>query len=220
VHHELTSLFKDLLLSHTNVSRITALRRTTSLFAQGDKADALYFIEEGLIKVTRTNASGGRLILWIYGPNDLVGEECLSSGEHDYLGEAEVLSAATVHRIPCETIENAKSAHPELSVALVRCLLDSNERLAHKVELMCLNDVETRILYYLEQLAKLVDPTEEDSGHPLPITQLELADLIGATRETTSTTLNQLERRGLVKLSRRLLTVYLRRERGAAAGND
>jgi len=54
-------------------------------------------------------------------------------------------------------------------------------------------------------------------GYQIPITQLELADLIGATRETTSTTLNQLERRGLLKLSRRLLTVPSPRELRNAA---
>jgi CRP/FNR family transcriptional regulator len=52
-----------------------------------------------------------------------------------------------------------------------------------------------------------VKPLVDGEGYQIPITQLELADLIGATRETTSTTLNQLERRGLLKLSRRMLTI-------------
>jgi CRP/FNR family transcriptional regulator len=56
-------------------------------------------------------------------------------------------------------------------------------------------------------LSELVKESTDGSGYHLPLTQLELADLIGATRETTSTTLNQLERRGLVRLSRRLLTI-------------
>ena len=79
--------------------------------------------------------------------------------------------------------------------------------LAQKVELLCLHDVEYRILHYLAELSAIVKPLNDGGGYQLPITQLELADLIGATRETTSTTLNQLERRGLVKLSRRLLTI-------------
>jgi CRP/FNR family transcriptional regulator len=62
-------------------------------------------------------------------------------------------------------------------------------------------------MHYLAELSALVKPLEDGEGYQVPITQLELADLIGATRETTSTTLNQLERRGLVKLSRRLLTI-------------
>ena len=219
MHHELTSLLKKLLCSHKDVSRLPALLRTSCLFGQGEKADTLYFIEEGLIKLTRTNDLGGRVILAVYGPNELVGEESLSAGKHFYFAEAEVLSPATVYKIPGATLESVKSAHPELGVALVRGLVDSNLGFAQKLEWLSLHDVESRVLYYLEQLAKLVEPAE-DQGYPLPLTQLELADLVGATRETTSTTLNSLEKRGFVKLSRRLLTVYLRQGKAAAAGGE
>jgi CRP-like cAMP-binding protein len=99
------------------------------------------------------------------------------------------------------------ASNPEVSTGFISLLVERNLALAQKVELLCLHDVEYRILFYLAELSKLVKPTEDGEGYQLPITQLELADLIGATRETTSTTLNQLERRGLVKLSRRLLTV-------------
>lgn len=90
---------------------------------------------------------------------------------------------------------------------LLDYLLTQKAKLAEKVELLCLHDVEYRILHYLAELCTLVPPSGDANEYQVPITQLELADLIGATRETTSTTLNQLERRGLVKLSRRMLTV-------------
>jgi CRP/FNR family cyclic AMP-dependent transcriptional regulator len=220
VHNEFTSLFKDLLLSETDVSRLPDVRRSTSLFSQGDKADAVFFIEEGLIKLTRTNSSGGRLILSVYGPNDLVGEESLSGGNGRYHAEAEALSPSTVYKVPWASIKRVIGAHPELSSALLEHLLKTKVCFAHKVELLCLCDVEARILYHLEQLSTLVKPGEDETGYPLPITQLELADLVGATRETVSTSLNQLERRGFVKLSRRLLTVFPRQamvERAASA---
>ncbi len=210
MHNEFTSLFKDLLLSQTDVSRLSAVRRSTALFSQGDKADAVYFIEEGLIKLTRTNSTGGRLILSVYGPNDLVGEESLSGGNGRYHAEAEALSPSTVYKVPWPSIKRVIAAHPELSAAFLKHLLETKVSFADKVELLCLYDVETRILYYLEQLSKLVKPSDDETGYPLPITQMELADLVGATRETVSTSLNQLERRGFVKLSRRLLTVFPR----------
>jgi CRP/FNR family cyclic AMP-dependent transcriptional regulator len=217
VHNEFTSLFRDLLLSETDVSRLLAVRRSTSLFSQGDKADAVFFIEEGLIKLTRTDSNGGRLILSVYGPDDLVGEESLSGGNDRYHAEAEALSPSTVYKVPWAAVKRVIAGHPELSAAFLCHLLDTNLSFAQKVELLCLHDVETRILYYLEQLSKLVKPDEEEMGYPLPITQLELADLVGATRETVSTSLNQLERRGFVKLSRRLLTVFPRHSEAAEA---
>jgi CRP/FNR family transcriptional regulator len=206
------------LLSETDVGRRGALQRSDSLYAQGDIANALYYIEDGLIKLTRTNPAGGRLILGLYGPDDLVGEECLFEGTGSaYLAEAEVLSPSIVYRVPAAAIKRVIGSHPELSAAFIGHLLEIHRRFAQKVELMCLHDVEERIVFYLEDLAKLVKPAEDDAGYPLPITQLELADLIGATRETTSTTLNQLEKRGFVKLSRRLLTVFPRQSADANA---
>jgi CRP/FNR family cyclic AMP-dependent transcriptional regulator len=216
VHNEFASLFKDLLLSETDVSRLALLRRAT-LFTQRDKADAIYFLEDGLIKLTRTNAAGGRLILSLYGPNDLLGEESLSGGNSTYHAEAEVLCPSIVYKIPWAAIKRVIAAHPELSEAFLRHVLESKHSFARKVELLCLQDVETRILYYLDQLAKLVKPSDDQLGCALPITQLELADLVGATRETISTTLNHLERRGFVRLSRRLVTIFPRQSAAIAA---
>ena len=159
------------------------------------------------MKLTRTNDRGGHIILAICGPSHLIGEEALTSDTRIYYAEAEVLSAANLYRIPRETLLQALSHDRELDTAIISYLLHRKLNLAMKVELLCLHDVEYRILHYLAELSALVKPLEDGEGYQVPITQLELADLIGATRETTSTTLNQLERRGLVKLSRRLLTL-------------
>jgi CRP/FNR family transcriptional regulator len=186
---------------------LSSLRRFTSIFTQGQAADALYFIEEGLVKLTRTNEAGERIILSISGPGDLIGEEVMSAEPSFYQADSEVLTSATLYRIPRETLQRVVAQNGELAAAVIDFLLGRRRMLAQKVELLCLHDVEYRILYYLADLATLVGPSKDDEGYQLPITQAELADLIGATRETTSTTLNQLERKGLVKLSRRLLTI-------------
>lgn len=203
----LAAAVRNVLLSAPEVSRLSSIRRTTSLFSQGEIADSVYFIEDGLIKLTRTNNRGGRIILSICGPGQMIGEEVLSGDAPTYYTEAEILSQATLLRMPKEAMERIVHSNPDVASSVISLLLEHKLAQAQKVELLCLHDVEYRILYYLAELSKLVKPLEDGEGYQLPITQLELADMIGATRETTSTTLNQLERRGLVKLSRRLLTV-------------
>lgn len=203
----LASVVRSALSSLPEASRLASLRRSTSLFSQGQAADSIYFIEDGLVKLTRTNDHGGRIILAICGPGHLIGDEALSEETPEYYSEAEVLSTANLLRVPREAMGQAVSHSPELSAAMITHLLQRKRILAIKVELLCLHDVEYRILHYLAELSALVKPLDGEEGYQVPITQLELADLIGATRETTSTTLNQLERRGLVKLSRRLLTI-------------
>jgi CRP/FNR family transcriptional regulator, cyclic AMP receptor protein len=203
----LATSMRSVVLSAPEVTRLSSLRRSTSLFSQDQAADSVYFIDEGLVKLTRVNHRGDRIILTIRGPQELVGEEALTETRPTYYTEAEVLTAAAIFRIPRGLLNRALLSSPELTTGLVAYLLERRLALAEKVELLCLHDVEYRILHYLAELAALVTPLENGDGFQIPITQLELADLIGATRETTSTTLNQLERRGLVKLSRRMLTV-------------
>jgi CRP/FNR family transcriptional regulator, cyclic AMP receptor protein len=195
------------LLPQPEVSRVASIRRSTSLFAQGQVADSLYFVDDGLIKLTRTNDSGDRIILSICGPGELVGEEVLAEDAPVYQSDAEALSTANLHRIPRDTLVGILRSNFDFAAALIDYLVHRKSALARKVELLCLHDVEYRILHYLVELSALVKPVIGGEDYQLPITQAELADLIGATRETTSTTLNQLERKGLVRLSRRLLTV-------------
>jgi CRP/FNR family transcriptional regulator, cyclic AMP receptor protein len=203
----LLQVLRPQLLSLPEATRLSSLRRFTSLFTQGQPADALYFIDEGLVKLTRTNDSGERIILGICGPGDLIGEEVMSSEDASYQADAEVLTVASLYRIPRDILRRVLTQNGELAYAVIEFLLHRRQMLAQKVELLCLHDVEYRILHYLADLSNLVSPTNLSEGYQLPITQAELADLIGATRETTSTTLNQLERQGLIKLSRRLLTI-------------
>ena len=204
----LASIARSVFSPLPEVSRLASLRRSTSLFSQGQVADSLYLIEDGLVKLTRTSdSSGSRIILSICGPGYVIGEEVLGDEMPTYYAAAEVLTPANVMRIPRETLTKTLAAQSELCSSIMAAVIQQKHALAEKVELLCLHDVEYRILHYLAQLSSLVKPVSDGEGYQLPITQLELADLIGATRETTSTTLNQLERRGLVRLSRRLLTV-------------
>jgi CRP/FNR family transcriptional regulator, cyclic AMP receptor protein len=203
----LSNAVRTMLLPSPEVGRLVSLRRSTSLFCQGQTADAIFFAEDGLIKLTRTNSSGDRIIVSMCGPGELIGEEALSSSLSTYQSDAEMLTTANLYRIPREVILRLVQSDTSFAALLIDFLLQRRLAMARKVELLSLHDVEYRILHYLSELSSLVQTDNRDDAYHLPITQAELADLIGATRETTSTTLNQLERRGLVKLSRRLLTI-------------
>jgi CRP/FNR family transcriptional regulator len=88
---------------------------------------------------------------------------------------------------------------------LTRRRLDEAET---RLQLISFYRVEQRILLVLADLAPLFDSEGEGLSNVLvPLSQSELASLVGATRETTSTTLNALERRGLLRLGRRNLTI-------------
>ncbi len=95
---------RTMLLSQAEVSRVASIRRSTSLFSQGQPADSLYFVDDGLIKLTRTNDSGDRIIISICGPGELVGEEVLAEDASVYQSDAEALTTASLYQIQRETL--------------------------------------------------------------------------------------------------------------------
>ncbi len=203
----LEDALRPVLLQSPEITRLSGLRRSTRLFHQDHQAEAVYYIEEGLVKLTRTVADGDRIIFSLFGPGSIIGDESLALTSRLYHSDAEVLTSTTAFRIPSAVAKAAMSKDADLCSALMNGIIEERLAMSSKIELLCKHDVEYRILHYLAELSALVQPATDGDGHQLPITQAELADLVGATRETTSTTLNQLERRGLVRLSRRLLTI-------------
>ena len=203
----LEAVVKKFIIPDEEVTHLPELKRSTVLFKQGQPADSLYFLESGLVKLTRKNTAEGRIILMIRGRGELLGEESLGRENELLTSEAEVISAASAYRIPKLALYRLVSTQPELCSEMLAYLVDNRNTLAEKVELLCLHDVEYRILHYVGKLCTIASDPAPGADYQIPVTQLELADLIGATRETTSTVLNQLERRGLLKLSRRMISI-------------
>ena len=181
------------------------LRRKAELFLKGQSADALYFVERGLVKLDRP-ADGDRCVtLDLCAAGDLLGEESISH-QPAYLTQAEALTPLSVFRIPSNQALEAASMNPQLAMFLLDATLRRKLAIERRLELVAAHDVERRILLCLADLAARGEQ-EDDGAFSLPLTQRDVANLIGATRETTSLMLNQMERSGLVTLSRGKISI-------------
>lgn len=201
----LSDAVRSVLISAPEVGPPLRLCREAILFQQDQVADKLYLIEAGLVKLTRTSDNGGQQILSVLGSNQLAGEECLGDSACNYQAEAECLTDASLFLIPVSVIKRLFGV-PEVAVSLVGYTLRRDVQLIQKLELLAHHDVEHRILHSLAHLSQLVKPQSDGAAYPIPMTQAELASFVGATRETTSTTLSHLQSRKLVTLARRLVT--------------
>ena len=206
----LATILRNEVVHLEGVSRFAPSRRFASLFSDSSPSDSLYFLDSGLVKIFKRGEDGKEIILRIVAPGELFGEESLSSDESRDLRNvsAEILHEGVIYVIP-RTVFLAWGENRTQVWRLVAETLALRQRdLEKKIELLCLHDVEYRILYYLGELAAMVGSRSDGvQEYSIPLSQSELASLIGATRETTSTTLNSLARRGLVRLGRRMLII-------------
>jgi CRP-like cAMP-binding protein len=202
----LASIVRSELINLDGVSKFSPNRRFATVYSEGGPSDTLYFLESGLVKIYKRGPDNKEIILQIVGAGELFGEQALGT-EQTRTISAEVLQEGVIYLLPRDLFLRVCEKRPELWREVAGLLTVRKRELEKKIELLCLRDVEYRILYYMAELAKTFGAKSNASEYSIPLSQGELASLIGATRETTSTTLNALARRGIIRLGRRQLIV-------------
>jgi len=203
----LTSLIRSELLHVEGVRKLPPARRFTSLLTSETAPESVLFLDSGFVKVVRRGSDAKEVILSIIGPGEIFAEHALM---HRFPRPftAEILQEGVIYEIPREIFTFFCRQRPEVWQMLWEVALKRQLEAEQKTALLCLEDVEFRVLYYLGKLAsQFAGPATDQEEYSLPLSQSELASLVGATRETTSTTLNALSRQGIVRLGRRLVTV-------------
>jgi len=201
----LANAIREELLSTDGVKKLVLNRRAAAVFSVGTPANHLYFLDAGLVKIERMTEANKEILLSVVAPGEIFGEQALN-GEGAFSVSAKVLESGVAYSIPTDSFLRFCERRPEVWRLLMQHLLLRKDELERKIEHLCHSDVKERLVYYLEELARL-NPTHDPSGSVIHISQNELASLVGATRETTSTTLNALARQGLIALGHRLVMI-------------
>jgi CRP/FNR family transcriptional regulator, cyclic AMP receptor protein len=202
----IAAVIRSELINLDGVAKFSPNRRFATVYSEGSPLDSLFFLESGLVKILKRGDDNKEIILQIVSPGELFGEQALGTEVARSMA-AEVLQEGVIYVIPRDLFVRVCDDHPELWREMSALLTARKRQLEKKIELLCLRDVEYRILYYMADLAKTFGAKSSGAEYSIPLSQGELASLIGATRETTSTTLNALARRGVIRLGRRQLIV-------------
>ncbi|MCC6226411.1 MAG: Crp/Fnr family transcriptional regulator [Microthrixaceae bacterium] len=181
------------------------LVRGDVVFAEGSDADALYIVRTGRIAISNKSFDGRESMVALMERGDLFGEMSLFDG----LGrsaEARALEPSTVVAIPYAPLQVLWEDHPRLLwrviAMLSRRLRAMDEALADSFFL----DVTGRTAKHLLELAGELDEFE------IPITQEELAGLVGASRERVNKAISNFQRLGWIEQQDRTYRILKRRE--------
>jgi CRP-like cAMP-binding protein len=204
------------LLHQDGVIKFAPNRRFTTLYSEGSPADSVLFLESGLVKLCKRGDEGKEIILQVVSSGELFGEQALGM-ETTSSAAAEVLQEGIIYVSSKDFFMRFFDGRPGMWRHVAQLVVQRKRDLEMKIELLCMRDVEYRVLHYMAELAASFGSRLDGHEYAIPLSQGELASLIGATRETTSTTLNSLARRGLIRLGRRQLSLASRDGvRGAA----
>jgi CRP/FNR family cyclic AMP-dependent transcriptional regulator len=185
------------------------LARSERLFSEGDQGDALYLVLTGKVKISRTSSDGRENLIVVMGPGDMLGELSLfDPGPRTATATAVVdtsLASLDHADLSAWLLEQPEGAALLLRV-LARRLRLSNEAISDLV----FTDVPGRVAKALLDLASRFGRPTDDGATFLQhgLTQEELAQLVGASRETVNKALADFATRGWIRLDGRAVLIF------------
>ncbi len=188
------------LLGQMNSSR---LERGDILFREGDQGDTLYVIGEGKVKLGRTSADGRENLIAILGPGEMFGELSLfDPGPRTMTATA--VAETQLMGLGNESLTMLLTGRPEVAKALLAALAARLRRTNEHLADLVFTDVPGRVAKALLDLAnRFGRPVEDGIMVAHDLTQEELAQLVGASRETVNKALADFATRGWLKLEAR-----------------
>jgi CRP-like cAMP-binding protein len=196
----------------------TRWERGAVIYDAGSPADAVFYLESGLVKITRNISDDSQPLVHFVRPGELFGE-CAIMGDGPRGCTAEVVAPAVTFRYSRKLFRTMCERNPALWRWVAQTLARRMEDIERRMHSFLYRSVRERLVLSLIELANCFASTgnADPAGRvSIPLSQGDLAELIGSTRETISTTLNDLKTQGLVELGRGRMVVLsekaLRRE--------
>jgi CRP/FNR family transcriptional regulator, cyclic AMP receptor protein len=177
-------------------------RRGQPIFAQGESADAVFFVKQGKVKMAVLSPQGKQAVIALLGPGDFFGEGCLA-GQPVRMATATALMECSIVRLAKPTMIQALQRDSVFAGLFTTYLLSRNIRMEEDLVDQLFNSSEKRLARILLLLANF-----GKEGRPEPvvpkINQETLAEMVGTTRSRISHFMNKFRRLGFVEYNGRL----------------
>lgn len=191
----------DWLVPHVRSRRV---KKGTVLFRKGDAGSELYVVCAGAVRISSPSEQGGDAIFNLIVPGDIFGEIAfLDRGART--ADAVVVESGEVMVVDRRDFVEMLRTHPEVSMRLIEILCSRIRRTSEQVEDIVFLGLPHRLAKILLQLDRRTPAGK--APNKIRITQNEISQMIGASRESTNKQLRDWQRRKWLKLERNCVVV-------------
>jgi CRP/FNR family cyclic AMP-dependent transcriptional regulator len=177
--------------------KVATFRRKETMFAQGDPAKNVMYIQEGGVKLTVVNEPGKEAVVAILGPGDFFGEGCLA-GQTVCMATATAIAPTTALVIEKDEMIRVLHQEHEFSDRFIAYMLARNIRVEEDLIDQLFNSSEKRLARTLLLLARYGRPGQPQQVLPR-VSQEMLAEMIGTTRSRVNFFMNKFRKLGFIK---------------------
>ena len=200
-----SSLIGDLLSEPSLSTRRLEFHDGTLIYEPGPPAVNLYYIHAGQVRIYQTGPDDSARLMEILGPGDWFGIEALSDSKSTS-SRAVAVSKTTVSALPVDQLTPLLSRQPGVAMELIRQLAGKLQSAREEAGRLVFDDCNARLVKTLLRFSATAAATpQEGGGVMLRITHRQLAQAVGAARETVSLALTQLRQQNLLRTGRNRL---------------
>lgn len=175
---------------------IVEYRKNSVVFAQGDKADAVFYLRKGKVKLAVVSNEGKEAVVAILGEREFFGEGCLIA-QPLRMATAKTLTPCVIVRLEKAAMVHVLRTEPAFSERFIAHLLARNIRVEEDLVDQLFNSAEKRLARVLLLLANFGKEARPEAVIP-KISQETLAEMIGTTRSRVSFFMNKFRRLGFI----------------------
>ncbi len=199
------------------VSEMREYPRGQVILSPDHDPDRIYFVKTGRVKISTYSPNGKEQILALLDPGDLFGE--LAPTEPPGAVRVEAFSQSIVCTLHRTFLEDVVKKTPEVALQIIRVLARRLRAAEKEIEDLALRDVPGRLASVLLRMGEEYGE-RQDRGIRLAfrLTHLDLAHIVGSTRETVTTILSRFREDGLIAVEHRMV-IILDRDRLSVVAN-
>jgi CRP/FNR family cyclic AMP-dependent transcriptional regulator len=175
---------------------VASYRKNQKIFSQGEKADSVFYIKDGKVKIYVISERGKEAVVALHSNGNFLGEGCLT-GQPLRLATAVALTECVIMRLDKAAIVRVLHDEPKFSEMFMSYILGRNARVEEDLVDQLFNSSEKRLARVLLLMAHF-----GKEGKPEPmiaVSQETLAEMIGTTRSRVSTFMNKFRKLGFIK---------------------
>ena len=188
----------QLFLDSTGVARkLVEFPVKATIFAQGDAAKTVLYIQKGRVRLSVVNESGKEAVVAVLGPDDFLGEGCLT-GQPIRIATATAIAPSTLLVIEKKEMIRVLHEEHELSDRFISYMLARNIRVEEDLVDQLFNSTEKRLARTLLLLARYGKENQPQKVVP-KVSQEVLAEMIGTTRSRVNLFMNKFKKLGFIK---------------------
>lgn len=171
-------------------------RKRETIYFDGDTSDMVYLIRQGKVRLSTLDEHGNRLSLHHLKKGDIFGVMALA-GQQKRNWTASAIQKTELVMIHKDDLFKLQQTNPKLGLKITKLVGKHTLFIENKLQDLMFKNVKDRLIYTLSKLAK--EHGESTASQiTIKITQQELAQLVGATRESVSPALGELEQSGVI----------------------